>query len=201
MDDNYTKFPNDILDAAIKSRFTATQLTAILYVVRKVNGWGKPCDRISVTKMAQDAGYTREAMSGAISDLEKMGVLSIERHGRGKQSEMRVNDPEYWDQPVNGSSHQPVNGGSQVSGKSVLTTVHMGVNGSSHQPVNGGSHKPVNCGSHTKEKKERKDINQKKGADPTPGGVVQPDEAEDDDDGMTPDEAIALWLAEQKRGE
>lgn len=152
--DNYTQFPNDILEAMIERRFSAIQLTAIMYIVRKVNGWGKPCDTISVSKLAKDSGYTRRAMVGAVNDLEKMGVLSIERQGSGRLSEMAVQDPKYWDKPVNGTSH--------VNHGSLGTTVHTPVNGTSHLPVNGTSQEPVNHSSHTKERKISKDTSQKK---------------------------------------
>lgn len=166
MDNCFTKFPNGILDAALGYRFSAIQLTAVLYVVRMVNGWGKPSDKISVTKMAKDTGFSRRAMVGAVGDLEKMGVLSVERSGAGRVSEMRVNNPEEWDKPVNGASH--------VNGSSQGTELHRDVNGTSHLPVNGASQEPVNGGSHTKERKERKDINSKK----EPSAPV-----EDDDEG------------------
>lgn len=152
--DNYTQFPNDILEAIIARRFSAIQLTAIIYIVRKVNGWGKPCDTISVSKLAKDSGYSRRAMIGAISDLEKMGVISIERQGSGRLSEMAVRDPKYWDKPVNGTSH--------VNHSSLGTTVHTPVNVASHLPVNGTSQEPVNHGSHTKERNISKYTSQKK---------------------------------------
>lgn len=157
--DNYTKFPNDIMEAALGRRFSAIQLTVIMYVVRKVNGWGKPSDAVSVSRMAAKTGYTRRAMINAVRDLEEMGVLAVERIGSGRLSEMRVNNPENWKQPVNGGSH--------VNSGSLGTAVHRGVNGGSQGGVNVRSQEPVNGGSHTKEKKEiYKDTYKKKEASP-----------------------------------
>lgn len=152
--DNYTKFPNNILDALIQTRLSAIQMTATLYVIRKVNGWGKPSDAISVSKMAKETGYSRRRMVGAVSDLEKLGILSIERNGSGKLSDMRVNSPENWDKPVTQMSH-----GTQMSqGRKG----HRGVTETSQEGVTHRSQEPVTETSHTKERKIIKDTIQKK---------------------------------------
>ena len=143
-DNAFTKFPNDILAGMIRCRFTAVQLTVIMYVVRKVNGWRKVSDAISITKIAKESGYSRRAIINAVSDLEKLGVLYVERNGPGKTSDMRVSLPENWDKPVNHSSH--VNNTSQVN-----ATSQGGVNHSSQGGVNSTSQVPVNHSSHTKE--------------------------------------------------
>lgn len=158
--DNYTKFPNDILEAIISRKLSSAQIVAILYIVRKVNGWGKPCDTISVSKMARESGYSRRTMINVISDLEKMGVINIERLGSGKLSEMSVADPKKWDQPVNWDSH--------VNSASLGSTLHTPVNSTSHPPVNCTSQEPVNPTSHTKERKILKDTSQKKDNLPPP---------------------------------
>lgn len=145
--DNFTRFPNDILNSLIATRLSAIQITAVLYIVRKVNGWGKPSDRISIKKMAKDTGYSRRAMIAAVNDLEKMGVIQIDRNGIGRVSEMRVLSPEYWDKPVNDTSH--VNCTTHVN-----ATSQGGVNRSSQGGVNNTSHQRVNRSSHTKESKD-----------------------------------------------
>ena len=152
--DNYTKFPNDILDALIAYHLSGSYVAVVLYIVRKVNGWGKPSDAISVSKMAKQLGYSRRWIIGVVSDLEKMSILSVERNGSGRLSEMRVNDPEKWSKPVNCTSH--------VNRTSQGTVLHRGVNSTSHLPVNCTSQEPVNCTSHTKERKIIKDTIQKK---------------------------------------
>lgn len=153
--DNYTKFPNDILNALISSRLSALRFAIILYIVRKTNGWSKPSDAISVSKMAKEIGYSRRKVVGAVSDLEKMGILSVERNGSGKLSEMSVNSPDKWEQPVTLWSH--VTAGSQG------LIGHRGVTSGSQVGVTVGSQVPVTSGSHTKERKEiYKDTSQKK---------------------------------------
>ena len=143
--DCFTKFPNHLLDAIISGHFSAIQMAAILYTVRKTFGWNKSSDTISVTKMAADTGYTRRGMIMAIQQLETMNVLSVKRPGPGKISSMSVNSPDRWGKPVNSDSH--------VNGDSQGTAIHRGVNGGSQVGVNGHSQEHVNGGSHTKETK------------------------------------------------
>ena len=147
--DNYTKFPNDILDAVIRHHFTASQMVVILYVVRKVNGWNKKSDAISINKMAKDPGYSRRWITDVVFDLEGLGVLEITHNGNGRLSEMKIANPKKWHKPVNCTSQG--------------TVLHRGVNSTSQVDVNHTSQVPENCTSHTKEKKDTfKDTKQKK---------------------------------------
>lgn len=145
---NYTKFPNDILDAVIRHHFTASQMVVILYVIRKVNGWNKKSDAISINKMAKDTGYSRRWITDVVFDLEGLGVLEITHNGNGRLSEMKIANPKKWHKPVNCTSQG--------------TVLHRGVNSTSQVDVNCTSQVPENCTSHTKERKERKDTKQKK---------------------------------------
>lgn len=141
--DNYTKFPNDLLEAIIGYKLTAAQVKVMLYVIRKVNGWGKPSDAISITRIAKKTGYSRRTIITTVSDLEKMGVLEVERHGAGRMSEMRVSAPKNWDQPVNCTSH--------VKSTSLCSVLHRGVKPASQVDVKCTSQEGVKPASHTKD--------------------------------------------------
>ena len=157
--DNYTKFPNDILDAVIRRHFTASQMVVIMYVVRKVNGWNKKSDAISINKMAKDTGYSRRWITDVVFDLEELGVLEVKHNGNGRLSEMKIASPKKWHKPVNCTSQG--------------TVLHRGENSTSQVPENSTSQVPENCTSHTKEKKDTfKDTKQKK----APFGFYQHDE-------------------------
>lgn len=98
--DSYTKFPNKIYDALLGYSVTNTQLKVILYIIRNTNGWGKPGgDKISVSKMAKDIKVSRPRVSGAVNDLAKMGLISIEDEDR-RIRKMRVTNPTEWEQTV-----------------------------------------------------------------------------------------------------
>ena len=107
MGDSFTKFPNDLLEAIYSQRLSAGQLVTLLYVVRKTHGFGKGDfgDAISENKIASETGYSRRNIINAISDLEKMGILEVERSGRGRLSVMRIRDIRDWDKGVKCASH------------------------------------------------------------------------------------------------
>ena len=127
MTDNFTKVPNAILEALIRHRFTGAQYTVLLYVIRKTRGWGKTSDKISVSMIARESGYSRREIINSVRDLEKKKVIKAKRDRDSMMSEMSVNDPKKWDRGVKSSSH-----------------------------VNCSSQKGVKFSSHTKEKKEER---------------------------------------------
>ena len=94
-DKGYTKIPNKIIEAAVRSNFSALEWTALIYVARKTYGWNKESDTISVRKMAKDTGRDPRAMQRAVSKLEKAKVLSIKK-GNSKINVMRINNPDKW---------------------------------------------------------------------------------------------------------
>ena len=94
-DKGYTKIPNKIIEAAIRSNFSTLEWTALIYVARKTYGWNKEDDTISVRKMAKDTGRDPRAMQRAVSKLEKAKVLSIKK-GNSKINVMRINSPDKW---------------------------------------------------------------------------------------------------------
>lgn len=104
--DSFTKFPNDLLEALYAQKLTGAQVAALLYIIRKTHGFGKGDfgDAISEGKIAEATGYSRRGVVNVISDMEKMGILEVERSGRGRLSSMRVRDVSEWDKGVNHSS-------------------------------------------------------------------------------------------------
>lgn len=164
MDEAYTKTPNKLLDAILKSRFTASQMIVLLYVIRKTYGWNKHMDSISISKIAKDTEYSRRTMINAVSDLVKLNVLHAEFDGAGQPKLMYVKEPSEWDRPVNSTSH--VHSTSHVN-----STSQGGVNYSAQGGVKRTSQGGVNSTSHTKEiykenikkYKESKKPNRKKG--------------------------------------
>lgn len=96
--DNYTKFPNILYDAMLSQRLSITQERALLYIIRKTYGFNKPDDRISISRMAEDTGFTRRSLVNAVHDLEKMGIIKLGTIKPGKATYMNVTDPSYWDQ-------------------------------------------------------------------------------------------------------
>ena len=93
----FIAFPTEIYDAILIYGFSKSQLKALLYIVRKTFGYGKPSgDYISISKMAKEIGFSRQCISGAVNDLEKMGVIDTERSGKTSVIFMQVNEPRHW---------------------------------------------------------------------------------------------------------
>lgn len=141
--DNYTRFPNAILEALISGRYTEMQITAVLYIVRKTYGWNKARDSISIKKMAEETGYARRAMLRTITQLEELNIISVERPGIGKTGTMSINSPDRWNKPVTTRSH--------VTTESQCPPGHKGVTTRSQGGVTIQSQVPVTTRSHTKE--------------------------------------------------
>lgn len=98
--DNYTRFPNEILEALIRYKLSGQYLAAMLYIVRNTYGWHKGAgDHISIQKMAADMGTKRTILSGVVNDLAKMGLIEIQR-SNGHPSFIRVLSPSKWEQTV-----------------------------------------------------------------------------------------------------
>lgn len=130
--DNYTRFPNAILEAIISGRYTEMQMTAILYIVRKTYGWHKSCDSISIKKMAEETGYARRAMLRTITQLEELNIISVERPGIGKTGTMSINSPDSWRKPVTTRSHVTTESQCPHGHKGVTTRSQGGVTTRSH---------------------------------------------------------------------
>lgn len=97
-DNSFTKIPNKLYDAILSQRLSPTQERALLYIIRKTYGFHKTDDRVSIRRMAEETGYTRQAMSNAVHDLEQMGIIKLGSIKSGCPTYMNVRDPSYWDQ-------------------------------------------------------------------------------------------------------
>lgn len=99
--DNYTKFPNEILEALMRYRLPGRRhLVVMLYIARMTYGWHKEAgDHISVKKMAEEIGIRRPTLSGIVNDLAKMGLIEMER-SNGHASFMRILPPDKWEETV-----------------------------------------------------------------------------------------------------
>ena len=189
--DNFTRFPNEVLEAIISGRYTEMQMTAILYIIRKTYGWHKSCDSISIKKMAEETGYARRAMLRTITQLEELNVISVERPGIGKTGTMSINSPDSWNKPVTTRSH--------VTTESQCPHGHKGVTTRSQGGVTTQSQVPVTTRSHTKETKDIINKTTKESFSPTGNDVqaiASDASASTESDLILPDEVFeddSLW--------
>lgn len=96
----FTKMPNSLYDAILMQRLSITQERALLYIIRKTHGFNKADDMISISRMAEDTGFTRQAMMNAVRDLENMGIIKRGKMRRGRAYYMSVQDPSFWDKDL-----------------------------------------------------------------------------------------------------
>lgn len=92
----FVEFPRDLYDALLEQRLSITQERAFLYIIRKTYGFHKIEDKISISRMAAETGYSRRAMSGAVHDLVKMGMVKCGTATNGQPTYMHALPPSYW---------------------------------------------------------------------------------------------------------
>ena len=104
-DKQFVKYPMEICEALCVYHLSPIQFNVVNYIIRKTYGWNKTKDYISVTLMAKEMGKKRSAVSGAVNDLRKKGIIGGEEERKGKASAMWINPPDDWDRPVTFSGH------------------------------------------------------------------------------------------------
>ncbi|STM78100.1 replication protein o [Escherichia coli] len=65
IDDGYTRFANELLEAIASADLTARQLKVMLAYVRKTYGFNKKTDRIADEQIAQLTGLSRQNVNKA----------------------------------------------------------------------------------------------------------------------------------------
>ena len=93
----FVEFPRDLYDALLEQRLSITQERAFLYIIRKTYGFHKTEDKISISRMAEETGFSRRAMINAVQDLTKMGMVKCGTKTKGQPTYMHVLPPSYWD--------------------------------------------------------------------------------------------------------
>ena len=205
-DENYTRFPNDILEALYAQRLTGMQLDVLLYICRKTFGYHRPESKISVREMAKQTGHTRPRVNDTIRDLECMGILKISRYGSGKISKISVREPDFWDRPVSYRAQVDTPVPNRAQGCSPEGT--GGVPYRAQDPVPCRAQEPVPYRAHIKEKRKKKYLKKETAtsddsslqAKEKNGGDIGVEGQEDADGGWEdPMELYQRWKEEQDR--
>lgn len=149
--DNYTRFPNEILEALIRYRLSGQYLAVMLYIVRNTYGWHKGAgDHISIKKMAADIGTRRTILSGVVNDLAKMGLIEVQRSS-GHPSFIRVLSPSEWEQVIT-SADMSTNGDCQQMRTSANADTYVSANADRGVSVNADTYPSANADTPKKEK-------------------------------------------------
>ncbi|EIH5826079.1 replication protein [Escherichia coli] len=88
IDDGYTRFANELLEAIASANLTARQLKVMLAYVRKTYGFNKKTDRIADEQIAQLTGLSRQNVNKAKKELISMNCLFMDGNQIGVNSEV-----------------------------------------------------------------------------------------------------------------
>ncbi|EHE8203462.1 TPA: replication protein [Escherichia coli] len=88
IDDGYTRFSNELLEAIASADLTARQLKVMLAYVRKTYGFNKKTDRIADEQIAQLTGLSRQNVNKAKKELISMNCLFMDGNQIGVNSEV-----------------------------------------------------------------------------------------------------------------
>ncbi|MGU4422419.1 replication protein [Escherichia coli] len=88
IDDGYTRFANELLEAIASADLTARQLKVMLAYVRKTCGFNKKTDRIADEQIAQLTGLSRQNVNKAKKELISMNCLFMDGNQIGVNSEV-----------------------------------------------------------------------------------------------------------------
>nr|MBI0983041.1 replication protein [Escherichia coli] len=88
IDDGYTRFANELLEAIASADLTARQLKVMLAYVRKTYGFNKKTDRIADEQIAQLTGLSRQNVNKAKKELISMNCLFMDGNQIGVNREL-----------------------------------------------------------------------------------------------------------------
>lgn len=88
IDDGYTRFANELLEAIASADLTARQLKVMLAYVRKTYGFNKKTDRIADEQIAQLTGLSRQNVNKAKKELISMNCLFMDGNQIGVSREV-----------------------------------------------------------------------------------------------------------------
>ncbi|WP_129942753.1 replication protein [Escherichia coli] len=88
IDDGYTRFANELLEAIASADLTARQLKVMLAYVRKTYGFNKKTDRIADEQIAKLTGLSRQNVNKAKKELISMNCLFMDGNQIGVNSEV-----------------------------------------------------------------------------------------------------------------
>lgn len=78
IDDGYTRFANELLEAIASADLTSRQLKVMLAYIRKTYGFNKKTDRIADEQIAQLTGLSRQNVNKAKKELISMNCLFMD---------------------------------------------------------------------------------------------------------------------------
>ncbi|MFC1558732.1 replication protein, partial [candidate division KSB1 bacterium] len=93
----YTKLPNDLLEALARIRISGEAVQVLLFIIRKTLGWNKREDAISYSQFVLGTGLLKPNIRRALIKLQQMNIVFIINTDNGRTNKYRINkDYETW---------------------------------------------------------------------------------------------------------
>lgn len=86
---NFTRIENDILEALIKSNLSSAELRIAICILRKLNGFNKDSDMISLSQFMEYTGLSNRGVINAQRQLILMNICSLVEKGKSKKASNR----------------------------------------------------------------------------------------------------------------
>ena len=80
----FTRIPNQLLDALIRSDLTSIQKSLCFYLIRRTYGWNRREDAISLSDFAAACGCSYSHASKRLKDLIRRNIIRRVKHQPGK---------------------------------------------------------------------------------------------------------------------
>lgn len=83
--ENYTQIENDILETVFRIGLSKSELAVLFTFLRKLNGFHKSKDCISISQFMQFTGLSNRSVIDALKQLKRMNICSLVKKGTSKK--------------------------------------------------------------------------------------------------------------------
>lgn len=83
---NFTKIENNVLEKIVSMNLSGSELSCIMVLLRKTNGFGKEDDGISISQFMKMTGRSRPTICNALKRLQLVKILILVESGKSVKS-------------------------------------------------------------------------------------------------------------------
>lgn len=85
-EENYTKIPNELLEACMSEALNDSERRILLFLIRKIYGWNKTSDRISNSQIEKSLNLAHSTVSLTLKRLKEVGIIKLVQAGKSKKN-------------------------------------------------------------------------------------------------------------------
>jgi len=75
LESNFTRFPNDILEAFARTHLSPYESKIIFFIIRKTYGWNKIEDWIALSQIEEGTGIAKPNVSRTLNSLKSRNII------------------------------------------------------------------------------------------------------------------------------